>query len=188
MPAGESVLHQQVHTLYSDHHRWLQGWLRAKPGNAADAFRPHPDTFLRVLTTQHKAGRPLGLREPRAYLTTVLTTVARRLLLNANMTSANLSPCLLPQAATGAPGAPSAVATARSPTCTRNDSMFVDAASDPARRSQQCAGRGLLGCERFRSAYSQQSAHAQGVGDVRFLKTGGAMGRGKRRLRRPTYH
>lgn len=76
MPAGESVLHQQVHVLYSDHHRWLQGWLRAKLGNAADAFDLTHDTFVRVLAAQGDA--PLDLREPRAYL----TTVARRLLLN----------------------------------------------------------------------------------------------------------
>ncbi len=68
---------QAMHVLYSDHHRWLQGWLRAKLGNAADAFDLTQDTFVRVLAAQRDEVLP-DLHEPRAYL----TTVARRLLLN----------------------------------------------------------------------------------------------------------
>ncbi len=63
-----------VHTLYSDHHGWLQGWLRRKldcTENAADLAQ---DTFVRVL---QKREREL-LREPRAYL----TTIAKGLLIN----------------------------------------------------------------------------------------------------------
>jgi len=73
--AAESVLHHpHVQALYSDHHGWLQGWLRKKLGNAFDAADLAQDTFVRVL-------RAPGLdrvEEPRAYL----TTVARNLLIN----------------------------------------------------------------------------------------------------------
>ena len=75
--ATELSCRQTVHLLYSDHHRWLQGWLRSKLGNAADAFDLTQDTFVRVLSAQREEVLP-DLREPRAYL----TTVARRLLLN----------------------------------------------------------------------------------------------------------
>lgn len=67
MSAAES-LQDQVHTLYSDHHRWLLDWLRRRlgcPHNAADLAH---DTFARLI------GSPCalsGLREPRAYLSTV---------------------------------------------------------------------------------------------------------------------
>ncbi len=76
MASAEPAARQQFHLFYNDHHRWLQGWLRARLGNAADAFDLTQDTFVRVLTVQAQV--PLDLREPRAYL----TTVARRLLLN----------------------------------------------------------------------------------------------------------
>jgi len=75
MPAAaEPALHAHVHLLYSEHHGWLQGWLRQKLGNAFDAADLAQDTFVRVL-------RAPGLdrvEEPRAYL----TTVARNLLIN----------------------------------------------------------------------------------------------------------
>lgn len=67
----------QVETLYGDHHGWLQGWLRKKLGNAADAADLAQDTFIRILTVQDRQ-RTEDLREPRAYL----TTVASRVLLN----------------------------------------------------------------------------------------------------------
>ncbi len=66
--------HQQVERLYAEHHRWLQGWLRKKLGNAFDAADLAQDTFLRVL----RAPGVGGIKEPRAYL----TTVARNLLIN----------------------------------------------------------------------------------------------------------
>lgn len=56
-----------VHALYSDHHRWLLGWLRRRlPGDesAADLTQ---DTFARILA----AGQAQAIREPRAYLATV---------------------------------------------------------------------------------------------------------------------
>lgn len=59
-----------VHQLYSDHHGWLQGWLRRRLGCADDAADLAQDAFVRLL------GRPAPvaaatLRSPRAYLATV---------------------------------------------------------------------------------------------------------------------
>ncbi len=57
----------QVQSLYADHHRWLQGWLRRKLGNACDAADLAQDTFLRVLASRRLAVQPQA--EPRALLT-----------------------------------------------------------------------------------------------------------------------
>ncbi|MEF9963435.1 MAG: sigma-70 family RNA polymerase sigma factor [Comamonas sp.] len=57
----------RVANLYTDHHGWLQGWLRKKVGNAFDAADLAQDTFVRILGTRDL---PL-IAEPRAYLTTV---------------------------------------------------------------------------------------------------------------------
>lgn len=63
-----------IAVLYSDHHRWLQGWLRGKLGNAFDAADLAQDTFARIL-----AGRSATeIHEPRAYL----TTIAKGILVN----------------------------------------------------------------------------------------------------------
>lgn len=67
MSTAVFALQQEVHVLYSDHHRWLQGWLRHKLGNAFDAADIAQDVFLRVLTRQ----QPVQAREPRAYLSTI---------------------------------------------------------------------------------------------------------------------
>lgn len=67
----------QLEALYISHHSWLCGWLRRKLGNGGDAADIAQDTFIRV----HLAVRDqdlAGLREPRAYL----TTVAKRLVVN----------------------------------------------------------------------------------------------------------
>ncbi|WP_454691665.1 sigma-70 family RNA polymerase sigma factor [Achromobacter aloeverae] len=56
-----------VETLYSDHHGWLQGWLRRKLGNQFDAADLAHDTFVRVLRSRDQD----VIREPRAYLATV---------------------------------------------------------------------------------------------------------------------
>ena len=53
-----------VSALYSDHHGWLQGWLRRKMGNAGDAADLAHDTFLRVLARRDMP----RLLAPRAYL------------------------------------------------------------------------------------------------------------------------
>lgn len=68
-------LEQTLHTLYREHHSWLESWLRRRMNNAWDAADLSHDTFLRVLcNAQHIA----DLREPRAYL----MTVGKRLLSN----------------------------------------------------------------------------------------------------------
>lgn len=77
MPAAPSVHHRHIDTLYSEHHRWLQGWLSRKLGNAFEAADLAQDTFVRLLGAS-SAPAEGALREPRAYL----ATVARRLLLN----------------------------------------------------------------------------------------------------------
>lgn len=72
--AAKSPLGADIGALYSDHHSWLQGWLRGKLGNAFDAADLAQDTFARIL-----AGRNVSdISEPRAYL----TTVAKGILVN----------------------------------------------------------------------------------------------------------
>jgi RNA polymerase sigma factor (sigma-70 family) len=72
--SAESDLTHNVQTLYSDHHSWLQGWLRKRLGNTFDAADLAQDTFMRVLTKE----APITIREPRA----LLTTIAQGLLFN----------------------------------------------------------------------------------------------------------
>ncbi|KRP45419.1 RNA polymerase sigma factor [Pseudomonas libanensis] len=67
---------QSIGQLYSHHHGWLQGWLRRRLGNAADASDLAQDTFVRLLSSG--PGEPLNFTTPRAYL----ATVAHRLTLN----------------------------------------------------------------------------------------------------------
>lgn len=68
MPASDIIAQPQLHTLYADHHGWLQAWLRKKLGCVFTAEDLTQDTFLRLLV------RPRQLDEkqnPRAYLTTI---------------------------------------------------------------------------------------------------------------------
>lgn len=55
-----------VHTLYSEHHRWLFDRLVRKLRCRLDAADLTHDTFVRVLSHP-----PMALREERAFLTTV---------------------------------------------------------------------------------------------------------------------
>lgn len=55
--------------LYSDHHPWLQSWLRRKLGCFDQAADLAQETFVRVLTSQRS--EISNWREPRAYLTTI---------------------------------------------------------------------------------------------------------------------
>lgn len=64
MSSAPTLSVPDVTTLYSDHHSWLQGWLRRKMGNACDAADLAHDTFLRVLARRDTP----GLLAPRAYL------------------------------------------------------------------------------------------------------------------------
>jgi RNA polymerase sigma-70 factor (ECF subfamily) len=75
MSAVEMKLQQQLASLYSDHHGWLFGWLRKKLGCADNAADLAQDTFVRIITSRDAL---LGMRAPRAYL----TTTARHLLAN----------------------------------------------------------------------------------------------------------
>ena len=68
--------HHALDQLYSHHHGWLQGWLRKRLGNAADAADLAQDTFLRLLS--NAPGERLDLKAPRAYL----ATIANRLSIN----------------------------------------------------------------------------------------------------------
>ena len=60
-----------LHTLFSDHHGWLQAWLRRRLGCLDDAADLAQDTFARLLARPVQALEADVLREPRAYLTTV---------------------------------------------------------------------------------------------------------------------
>jgi RNA polymerase sigma-70 factor (ECF subfamily) len=68
------ILHNDLHTLYIDHHRWLHGWLRKKLGCSHRAADLAHDTFVRLLTCE----KAPAIQEPRAFL----TTVAQRVLSN----------------------------------------------------------------------------------------------------------
>lgn len=68
--------HQAIDQLYNHHHGWLQGWLRRRLGNAADAADLAQDTFVRLLSSA--SGEPPNFTTPRAYL----ATIAHRLTLN----------------------------------------------------------------------------------------------------------
>jgi len=59
-----------VQAVYSDHHGWLQAWLRRKLGNAADAADLAHDTFVRLLN-KSVAPRFDSAAQARAWLSTV---------------------------------------------------------------------------------------------------------------------
>ncbi|MDN6858855.1 sigma-70 family RNA polymerase sigma factor [Pseudomonas sp. CAN2814] len=63
----DAISQQALHQLYSDHHGWLQQWLRRKLGCREQAADLAQDTFIRLITQR----KQLELRQPRAYLTTV---------------------------------------------------------------------------------------------------------------------
>ena len=67
MVRPELELHQQIEVLYSNHHGWLQGWLRGKLGSAFDAADLAHDTYLRILA-RGRAPRP---EESRQHLTQI---------------------------------------------------------------------------------------------------------------------
>jgi len=58
-----------IAALYTDHHRWLLGWLRHRLGCQHQAADLAQDTFLRILGNRQE--KLSGLLEPRAYLTTI---------------------------------------------------------------------------------------------------------------------
>jgi RNA polymerase sigma-70 factor (ECF subfamily) len=74
VPGSELTQQVQIHTLYSDHHGWLRGWLGKKLGCTERAADLMHDTFLRLLTQD----KLQNLQQPRAYL----LTIARRVLVD----------------------------------------------------------------------------------------------------------
>lgn len=74
MSAFDFALHHEVHTLYSNHHGWLVGWLRRRLGGddavAADLAQ---DAFVSVL----QAGAATTIEQPRPFL----ATLAKRLVI-----------------------------------------------------------------------------------------------------------
>lgn len=73
-----SAAHHPLHSLYSEHHGWLQAWLRRRLCCTHDAADLAQDTFVRLLARPALVESSDVLREPRAYL----TTVARGLLVD----------------------------------------------------------------------------------------------------------
>lgn len=67
MVRPELELHQQIEVLYSNHHGWLQGWLRGKLGSAFDAADLAHDTYLRILA-RGRAPRPEESRQHLAQI------------------------------------------------------------------------------------------------------------------------
>lgn len=67
MVRPELELHQQIEVLYSNHHGWLQGWLRGKLGSAFDAADLAHDTYLRILA-RGRAPRPDQSRQHLAQI------------------------------------------------------------------------------------------------------------------------
>ncbi len=73
MGTTEFALQQQhLKDLYSDHHGWLQTWLRRRLGDSFVAADLAQDAFVNVMV----AGAAAEIREPRPFL----VTIARRLM------------------------------------------------------------------------------------------------------------
>ncbi|MCB5183915.1 sigma-70 family RNA polymerase sigma factor [Methylobacillus gramineus] len=66
MSSFDLAAQQQLHSLYSDHHGWLHGWLRKKLGNSWDAADLAHDTFMRLMDKERL--QHIG-HEPRALIT-----------------------------------------------------------------------------------------------------------------------
>lgn len=63
--SGSKFAAPTIEHLYGDHHDWLQGWLRRRLGNAADAADLAHDAFLRLIQKpRHFDSTP----EARVYL------------------------------------------------------------------------------------------------------------------------
>lgn len=61
------ALSMDIESIYCDHHDWLQGWLRQRLGNAADAADLAHDAFVRLLHRPVTQGFD-SYFEARAYL------------------------------------------------------------------------------------------------------------------------
>lgn len=58
-----------IEAIYCDHHKWLQGWLRHRLGNAGDAADLAHDTFVRLIVCRTPQ-RFETVAQVRAYLRT----------------------------------------------------------------------------------------------------------------------
>ena len=67
-PVHASTADHSLQQLYSEHHGWLNAWLRKRLGCAHNAADLAQDTFLRVLAKDIELP---AIREPRAYLSTI---------------------------------------------------------------------------------------------------------------------
>lgn len=70
MSRAELALQPGVGELYREHHNWLVNWLRRKLGCPHTAADTAHDIFVRIIGSRDAL---MGLREPRAYLTTTAT-------------------------------------------------------------------------------------------------------------------
>lgn len=68
MSAADPSLHGDIAVLYTDHHGWLQSWLRRRLGNACDAADLANDAFVRLLIRPRRFDSAEGAR---AYLSTM---------------------------------------------------------------------------------------------------------------------
>ncbi|MCK9504846.1 MAG: sigma-70 family RNA polymerase sigma factor [Porticoccaceae bacterium] len=64
----DTIVYQQLDSLYSNHHGWLLGWLRGRLGNVMDAEDLAQDTFVRVIRAPRQGSE---IREPRHFLLTI---------------------------------------------------------------------------------------------------------------------
>lgn len=67
-----SVAAPDIASLYIDHHRWLQQWLRRRLGNAFDAADIAHDTYVRLMVAQNTP----PIQEPRRYLCRIANGLA----------------------------------------------------------------------------------------------------------------
>lgn len=61
--------HSEIHTLYSNHHRWLYSWLCKRLGSHHHAEDVAQNTFLRLFSLANLS----NITEPRGFLTTTAT-------------------------------------------------------------------------------------------------------------------
>src|SRR5262245_54090157 len=56
--ATSELPRQAFHTLYSEHHRWLQDWLRRRLGSSCDAADLTHDTYERLICSNRTPEHP----------------------------------------------------------------------------------------------------------------------------------
>ncbi|TDF84740.1 sigma-70 family RNA polymerase sigma factor [Pseudomonas sp. H9] len=77
-PSAAPLPRLTIGALYSDHHRWLVGWLRSRLGCSQQAADLAQDTFVRLLVADRAQRLQAPLQEPRHFL----VTVARRVMVD----------------------------------------------------------------------------------------------------------